>query len=147
MYLSKDLFISAMRNQANEKMRNEDRRRRLDGRLELATLNIFSELLPESVEFERGNKNNYIKQDYISRNILVNYDNLHLFNNNTSYIVFNNNTSYKFYNLVIVKATFQGCVRIPSSAIVNDRLTLKEIKNLLELGVAKRFETLEDLIF
>ena len=50
---TKELFIEMVQKQAQEKMQSSDRRRRLDGRLELATLEIVKDVLPNKVKYNR----------------------------------------------------------------------------------------------
>lgn len=135
--VKKDLFIEMAKKQAMELLNDNDRRRRLDGRLQLQTINIVSEILPDYVVYKETAKGK-ISQGYLNLN--VNYKNLHLFNNNTIAIV-KDDLIYKYTTIVVIKATVQNVYRVLTSDIINKRLTLKE---LLTIPSLKEYKTIKE---
>ena len=135
--VKKDLFIEMAKKQARDLLNDSDRRRRLDGRLQLQTINIVSEILPDYVVYKET-PNGKISQGFLNLN--VNYRNLHLFNNNTIAIV-KDDLLYKYTTIVVIKATVQNVYRVLTSDIVNKRLTLKE---LLSIPSLKEYKTIKE---
>lgn len=135
--VKKDLFIEMAKKQAMELLNDNDRRRRLDGRLQLQTINIVSEILPDYVVYKETAKGK-ISQGYLNLN--VNYRNLHLFNNNTIAIT-RDDLLYKYTTIVVIKATIKNVYRVKTSDIVNKRLTLKE---LLSIPSLKEYKTIKE---
>lgn len=135
--VEKSLFIKMIEGQARELLNDNDRRRRLDGRLQLATINIVKEILPDYVVYKET-PNGKISQGYLNLN--VNYRNLHLFNNNTIAIV-KDDLIYKYTTIVVIKATVQNVYRVLTSDIVDKRLTLKE---LLAIPSLKEYKTIKE---
>jgi len=135
--VKKDLFIEMAKKQAMELLNDNDRRRRLDGRLQLQTINIVSEILPDYVVYKET-PNGKISQGYLNMN--VKYRNLHLFNNNTIAIT-RDDLLYKYTTIVVIKATIKNVYRVLTSDIVNKRLTLKE---LLTIPSLKEYKTIKE---
>lgn len=135
--IEKNLFIKMIEEQARELLNDNDRRRRLDGRLQLATINIVKEILPEHVVYKETAKGK-ISQGYLNLN--VNYKNLHLFNNNTIAIQ-RDDLLYKYTTIVVIKASVQNVYRVLTSDIVDKRLTLKE---LLSIPSLKEYKTIKE---
>ena len=122
--------------QAFDLLNDDDRRRRLDGRLQLATIEIVKEILPDQVIYKET-PNGRISQGYLNLN--VNYRNLHLFNNNTIAIQ-RDDLLYKYTTIVVIKATVQNVYRVLTSDIIDKRLTLKE---LLKVPSLKEYKTIK----
>jgi hypothetical protein len=135
--VSKKVFIEMVKKQAFDLLNDNDRRRRLDGRLQLATIEIVKEILPDYVVYKET-PNGRISQGYLNLN--VNYRNLHLFNNNTIAIQ-RDDLLYKYTTIVVIKATIQNVYRVLTSDIVNKRLTLKE---LLSIPSLKEYKTIKE---
>lgn len=135
--VKKKVFIEMVEKQARELLNDNDRRRRLDGRLQLQTINIVKEILPDYVVYKET-PNGKISQGYLNLN--VKYRNLHLFNNNTIAIQ-RDDLLYKYTTIVVVKATVQNVYRVLTSDIVNKRLTLKE---LLAIPSLKEYKTIKE---
>ncbi len=135
--VSKKVFIEMAKKQALDLLNDGDRRRRLDGRLQLETINIVAEILPDYVVYKETPKGK-ISQGYLNLN--VNYRNLHLFNNNTIAIQ-RDDLLYKYTTIVVIKATVQNVYRVLTSDIVDKRLTLKE---LLAIPSLKEYKTIKE---
>ncbi len=135
--VEKSLFIEMMKKQATDLLNDNDRRRRLDGRLQLTTIEIVSDILPDYVVYKET-PNGKISQGYLNLN--VNYRNLHLFNNNTIAIQ-RDDLLYKYTTIVVIKATVQNVYRVLTSDIVDKRLTLKE---LLKVPSLKEYKTIKE---
>lgn len=129
--MQKNQFIKMAKAQAYAKMENSDRRRRLDGRLELATIEIFGDLLPQMVKYEETSKN-LIKMTYLNLNLK--YKNLHLLANNTPYQQEYCDT-YLYTYIVVIKATHKGIYKGKTENLINIRLTLAETENLINQGL------------
>lgn len=140
--VSKNEFIDLAHTQAMALCESDDRRRRLDGRLQLETLDIISDILPSNVIYELTNKG-AINQNYIKRNIKVR--NLHILNNNTSYIQ-ESDATFKYYNIIVIKATHKGVYKIPTQYITGVRLTLEKILELEKQGIAKKHNKLSEVL-
>lgn len=138
---TKELFIEMVQKQALEKMQSSDRRRRLDGRLELATLEIVKDVLPNKVKYNITSKG-LIKNDYFNLN--TNFKNVHTFNNNT--IGITNYDTLPYRSIIIIKATFTGVLRVKTSDIYGKRLTLNELLELVTQGKAKKYNKLSEVI-
>lgn len=138
---TKELFIKMVQKQAQEKMLSNDRRRRLDGKLELATLEIVKDVLPNKVKYNLTSKG-LIKADYFNLN--TNFKNVHTFNNNT--IGITNYDTLPYRSIIVVKATFTGVLRVKTSDIYGKRLTLTELLELVNQGKAKRYNKLSEVI-
>ena len=135
--VKKDLFIEMVKKQATDLLNDNDRRRRLDGRLQLQTIEIVKDILPDYVVYKETT-NGRISQGYLNLN--VNYRNLHLFNNNTIAIT-RDDLLYKYTTIVVIKATIKNVYRVLTSDIVNKRLTLKE---LLTIPSLKEYKTIKE---
>lgn len=138
---NKQQFIEMLTKQAQEKMKDSDRRRRLDGRLELETLEIVKDVLPNKVKYNITSKG-LIKSDYFNLN--VNFKNVHMFINNT--IGITNYDTLPYRNIVIIKATFKGVLRVKTADIYGKRLTLTDLLLMLETGKAKKYNRLSEVI-
>lgn len=141
MTTNKQQFIEMAKKQALEKMASNDRRRRLDGKLELATLEIVGDVLPNKVKYNLTSKG-LIKSDYFNLN--TSFKNVHTFNNNTIGITNYDNLPYR--NIIVIKATFKGVLRVKTSDIYGKRLTLNELMQLVESGKAKTYNRLSEVI-
>lgn len=137
LFLTKEKFKEKVLKQANDKINHKNRRRRLDGRLELLTFEILEPFLPDIVEYCTTAKNN-IRSDYFALNIKK--PNVHIFNNNTAYIL--NDKKYKWTYYIVVKATFQGVVKVDTTKVLHERITLHDIMEMLANGTAERCDTL-----
>ena len=140
-YATRTEFLEMALQQAQEKQLNSDRRRRLDGRLEEATINQFAELLPNKVAYNITSKG-LIKADWVDLNIKV--KNLHIFNNNTIGI-----TEYDerpFRVIVVIKATYQNVLRVKTTDILGKRLTLNELLEMVENGKAKEYNKVKEAL-
>lgn len=137
---TKENLIKLLERQAQQKQASTDRRRRLEGRLELATLEALKDLLPNVCKHQITTNEN-IRADWFALN--CNIKNLHIFNNNTQYIQIDTTTKYTY--ILVIKATFQAIVKVKTNVILYDRLTLEEIKFLLEEGQAERLESLKGI--
>lgn len=135
--VEKNLFIELAKKQAMDLLNDDDRRRRLDGRLQLATIQIVKDILPDYVVYKET-PNGKISQGYLNLN--SNYKNLHLFNNNTIAIQ-RDDLLYKYTTIVVIKATVQNVYRVLTSDIVDKRLTLKELLNVPSL---KEYKTIKE---
>ncbi len=135
--VKKDLFMEMVKKQATDLLNDNDRRRRLDGRLQLQTIEIVKDILPDYVVYKETT-NGRISQGYLNLN--VNYRNLHLFNNNTIAIT-RDDLLYKYTTIVVIKATIKNVYRVLTSDIVNKRLTLKE---LLTIPSLKEYKTIKE---
>lgn len=140
-YATKQQFLEMALQQAREKQENADRRRRLDGRLEQATLDLFAEMLPNKVAYNITSKG-LIKADWVDLNIKV--KNLHIFNNNTIGI-----TEYDerpFRVIVVIKATYKNVLRVKTADILGKRLTLNELLEMVENGTAKEYNKVKEAL-
>jgi len=140
-YATREEFLEKALQQAQEKQRNADRRRRLDGRLEEATINQFADLLPSKVAYNITSKG-LIKADWVDLNIKI--KNLHIFNNNTIGI-----TDYDerpFRVIVIIKATYQNVLRVKTTDILGKRLTLNELQEMEANGLAKPYNKVKEAL-
>ena len=141
MTTTKTNFIEMLTKQAQEKMKDSDRRRRLDGRLELSMLEIVKDVLPNKIKYNITTKG-LIKTDYYNLN--TNFKNVHMFVNNTIGITNYDNAPYR--SIVIVKATFKGVLRVKTADIYGKRLTLTDLLLMLENGKAKKYDRLSEVI-
>lgn len=137
---TKEQLIELLERQASEKQASTDRRRRLDGRLEAETLDALADLLPNVCKYQITTNGN-IRADWFALN--CNIKNLHIFNNNTQYIQIDTTTKYTY--IVVIKATFQAIVKVKTRIVLYDRLTLEEIKFLIEEGQAETLESLKGI--
>lgn len=140
--MNKKDFIELLEMQATEKMLSNDRRRRLDGRLEKNTIDLLASFLPNTCKYLMTSKG-CIRADWFSLNN-TRFKNLHIFNNNTIYIQDKDN--YKYTTIIIIKATEITILRGLTSDLLGLRLTLTEIKNLERLGALKRYNKLCDVL-
>lgn len=140
-YATKQQFLEMALQQAREKQENADRRRRLDGRLEQATLDLFAEMLPNKVAYNITSKG-LIKADWVDLNIKV--KNLHIFNNNTIGITDFDERPYRV--IVVIKATYQNVLRVKTSDILGKRLTLNELLAMVENGTAKEYNKVKEAL-
>lgn len=140
-YATKENFLEMALQQAREKQENADRRRRLDGRLEQATLDLFAEMLPNKVAYNITSKG-LIKADWVDLNIKV--KNLHIFNNNTIGITDFDERPYRV--IVVIKATYQNVLRVKTSDILGKRLTLNELLAMVENGTAKEYNKVKEAL-
>lgn len=138
LYTNKENLVQMLKEQANQKMLSSDRRRRLDGRLELETLKVVADLLPEECKY-LTTANGNIRADYYALNCPL--SNIHIFNNNTTYIQSNSKETWTY--VVVIKATYQKVIKVRTKYVLNYRLTLREILDLVEDGLAKTYESLE----
>lgn len=138
---TKTLFLEMAYKQAQEKQQNADRRRRLEGRLEEKTLDLFADLLPNMVNYNLTSKG-LIKADYIDLNIKI--KNLHIFNNNTIGITSYDERPYRV--IAIVKATYTKVLRVKTSDIIGKRLNLEDLQEMETLGIAKVYNKLNEAL-
>ena len=144
MTIQKNLFLEMLENQAREKMQHADRRRRLDGRLELETLEMLGDLLPNSVYYATTSNGN-IRADWFALNSKIN--NLHIFNNNTTYINTDASTlKNKYIVIVVIKATYKSVLRVKVADIVGVRLTLGELQEMEQNGIAKKYSRVAEAL-
>lgn len=138
---TKQLFLEMAYKQAQQKQESNDRRRRLEGRLEEKTLDLFADMLPNKVSYNLTSKG-LIKADYIDLNIKI--KNLHIFNNNTIGI-----TQYDerpFRVIAVIKATYQNVLRVKTADILGKRLTLNELLEMVENGTAKQYNKVKEAL-
>ena len=140
--LAKQLFINLVMEKAEEKIASSERRERLQGRLEKATIKAVRDVLPSQVVYNTT-KNGNIKADYINLNIRM--KNLHLFAHNTAAIQVND-LSNKYTIILVIKATYQGALRIKTEDIKGARVTLEMLQQLEKNGKAKRADKLSDAL-
>lgn len=131
--LKKDLFIERATKEANVLMSNPCRKRQLDGRLQLLTLQIVADYLPSNVKFLET-KSKGIRQDYFAINTRI--KNLHIFNNNTIYI--QQYDDMPVTNIIVIKATCKTVYTVKTSEIIDKRLTLKELQAIPSLKVNEK---------
>lgn len=144
MTIEKNLFIEMLERQASEKMQASDRRRRLDGRLELETLELLGDLLPSVVNYATTSNGN-IRADWFKLN--SHFKNLHIFNNNTTYINTDASTlKNKYIVIVVIKATYKGVLRIKTQDIIGVRLTLTELLEMVHNGIAKPYSRVAEAL-
>lgn len=141
LYTTKEELIKMLESQANEKMQDKDRRRRLDGRLEKTTIELLSASLPDIVKYQKTTSGN-IRADWFALN--NNIENLHIFNNNTQYI--QTLKTYKYTYIVVIKATYQGVIKCLTKNITDERLTLENIKWFISEGLMKEYTSLESAL-
>ena len=134
---TKERFKEKILKQANDKISSKDRRRRLDGRLELLTFEILEPFLPNIVEYCTTTKGN-VRSDYFALNIKK--PNVHIFNNNTAYILIDKKYKWTYY--IVVKATFQGVVKVNTTKVLYERINLNDIMEMLANGIAERCDNL-----
>lgn len=139
--LKKNEFITLVKEKAQEKMLSNERRERLQGRLENQVIDTIKDLLPNIVEYNLTAKNN-IKSDYVNLNIKV--KNLYLFSHNTSSIQVNPSSNYII--ILIIKATASKVLKIKTADIIGERLTLQKIKELEEQGKTKEHKKLAEAL-
>lgn len=145
MTIQKNLFLEMLERQAMEKMQHADRRRRLDGRLELATLEMLGGLLPSVVHYATTSNGN-IRADWFALNN-NRFKNLHIFSNNTTYINTDASTlKNKYLVVVVIKATAKTVYRIKVADVVGVRLTLGELQEMEHNGIAKKYEKVAEAL-
>lgn len=141
-YATKQEFLEMAYNQAlNKQDLSMPRQRRLDGRLEQATLDLFAEMLPNKVAYNLTSKG-LIKADWVDLNIKV--KNLHIFNNNTIGI-----TDYDerpFRVIVVIKATYKNILRVKTTDILGKRLNLNDLQEMEANGLAKPYNRLKEAL-
>lgn len=138
---TKQLFLEMAYKQAQQKQESNDRRRRLEGRLEEKTLDLFADMLPNKVSYNLTSKG-LIKADYIDLNIKI--KNLHIFNNNTIGI-----TQYDerpFRVIAVIKATYTKVLRVKTSDIIGKRLNLADLEEMERQGKAKVYNKLNEAL-
>lgn len=138
---TKQLFLEMAYKQAQQKQESNDRRRRLEGRLEEKTLDLFAEMLPNKVCYNLTSKG-LIKADYIDLNIKI--KNLHIFNNNTIGITQYDERPYRV--IAVIKATYTKVLRVKTSDIIGKRLNLADLEEMERQGKAKAYNKLNEAL-
>lgn len=138
---TKQLFLEMAYKQAQQKQESNDRRRRLEGRLEEKTLDLFADMLPNKVSYNLTSKG-LIKADYIDLNIKI--KNLHIFNNNTIGITQYDERPYRV--IAVIKATYTKVLRVKTSDIIGKRLNLADLEEMERQGKAKVYNKLNEAL-
>lgn len=139
---TKATLAELLKEQYNRKMQDGDKRRRLDGRLEKATYEMLFDAMPNVCDYQITHNGN-IRSDWFGLN--TNFRNVHILGNNTPYIQTYDDV-FPYTTVVIIKATFTGCLRMKTAEITGKRLTLETILDLLEHGKAKQYNKLVEAL-
>lgn len=139
-FLKKKDFIERVKNEALVLMNDNDRRRRLEGRLKMQTLDLVADALPSVVKFQITSKG-LVRADYFALN--CKYSNVHVFDNNTISKVLYDNSKYQV--IIVSKATKLGVYKVPTEYLEN-RLNLSDIEELAFQGIAKKHNKLSEVL-
>ena len=134
MTTTKKEFIKMLQAQAQAKQEDNDRRRRLEGRLESKTLEMLGDLLPNVVRYNLTSNGN-IKCDWFALN--SNIKNLHIFTNNTIGITYTDLNPYRV--ILVIKATRCDVLRVKTADLLGKRLNLADLEEMEKQGKAKKY--------
>lgn len=141
MKAQKNLFIERLKREISTGLQDPDRRRRSEARLNGELLEMVGGALPSVVEYNETSKG-LIKWDFIEKNLSSKKTRVLLLGTNTPG---NGEKPSQYYVVISNKRNLKGCYKIKSTEKV-ERLTMERLEELINKGVAKPFNKLNEAL-